>query len=503
MYRLRAIGRRDALILLTMWCIGALLLVSVIGLSGRADNARKRQLVVETMREDASGSPGITWNSAGLSGDVVHGRVERIAHSFRSSIARLQALGDSRYSVPIEAAAGDAVATDGMIAGLVAIDRISLAVEVTSLSFRPGGSAFALRKQLDRADVSYRRESARADREASAASVALTLVLLIAFSCALYRSMSARKRAEALSIDKQVLLEQSQSDATTDALTGMANRRKLFDDTDRLLATLGEGSSVSLGIFDLNGFKNYNDSFGHPAGDALLAHLGHQLTEAMTGRATAYRMGGDEFCVVTAAPDAVSVLAAAATALTERGERFSITCSYGVAIIPFEAARLEQALQIADRRLYGSKELTRSTQSVQIKDALIQVLAEQGGDLVPHLSRVAQLAGETGARLSLSIDEIARIRLAGELHDIGKAAVPGGILEQARPPRCDRARLPAAAQPDRRAHPVGCARSRERRAPRARDPRAPRWNGLPRRAASSTRFRSERASSRWSTRSTR
>ena len=46
-------------------------------------------------------------------------------------------------------------------------------------------------------------------------------------------------------------------------------------------------------------------------------------------------------------------------------------------------AGLEQALQLADRRLYGNKELTRTTQSVQIKDALIQVLAEQGGDLVP------------------------------------------------------------------------------------------------------------------------
>jgi HD-GYP domain-containing protein (c-di-GMP phosphodiesterase class II) len=141
-------------------------------------------------------------------------------------------------------------------------------------------------------------------------------------------------------------------------------------------------------------------------------------------------MGGDEFCVVTHAVDAERVLAAAAAALTEHGERFSITCSYGIATIPAEAARLEQALQIADRRLYGSKELTRSTQSVQIKDALIQVLTEQGGDLVPHLSRVAQLAGETGAQLALSIDEIARIRLAGELHDIGKAAVPGVILNK-------------------------------------------------------------------------
>ena len=144
-------------------------------------------------------------------------------------------------------------------------------------------------------------------------------------------------------------------------------------------------------------------------------------------------MGGDEFCVVTASPDAQDVLAAAADALTEHGERFSITCSYGSALIPLEVRDLEQALQLADRRLYGNKELTRSTQSVQIKDALIQVLAEQGGDLVRHLSRVAMLAGKTGVRLGMSADEIARIRLAAELHDIGKAAVPRVILEKTGP----------------------------------------------------------------------
>jgi diguanylate cyclase (GGDEF)-like protein len=197
-----------------------------------------------------------------------------------------------------------------------------------------------------------------------------------------------------------------------------------------MLRALPDGGSLSIGIFDLDGFKNYNDTFGHPAGDSLLAHLGHQLVEAMAGQGHAYRMGGDEFCVVTESPDADRVLDAAVLALTERGERFSISCSYGAAAIPAESTSLEQALQLADRRLYGNKEQTRSTQSVQIKDALIQVLAEQGGDLVRHLSRVALLSGKTGARLGMSTDEIARTRLGAELHDIGKAAVPQGILQK-------------------------------------------------------------------------
>jgi HD-GYP domain-containing protein (c-di-GMP phosphodiesterase class II) len=137
--------------------------------------------------------------------------------------------------------------------------------------------------------------------------------------------------------------------------------------------------------------------------------------------------------VISDAVDPAHVLAAAAAALSEQGERFSITCSYGSAAVPAEAPALEQALQLADRRLYGNKEQTRSTQSVQVKDALIQVLAEQGGDLVRHLSRVAVLAGKTGVRLGMSADEIACTRLAAELHDVGKAAVPQSILAKTSP----------------------------------------------------------------------
>ena len=63
-------------------------------------------------------------------------------------------------------------------------------------------------------------------------------------------------------------------------------------------------------LFDLNGFKHYNDTFGHPAGDELLSRLGGALRDAVGEDGTAYRIGGDEFCVLlTCAPerfDAVS-----------------------------------------------------------------------------------------------------------------------------------------------------------------------------------------------------
>ncbi|CAN5140377.1 hypothetical protein BH20ACT13_BH20ACT13_08130 [soil metagenome] len=48
-------------------------------------------------------------------------------------------------------------------------------------------------------------------------------------------------------------------------------------------------------IFDLDGFKGYNDAFGHPAGDALLARLGSKLAAVPTSARGAYRLGGDEF----------------------------------------------------------------------------------------------------------------------------------------------------------------------------------------------------------------
>jgi GGDEF domain-containing protein len=111
------------------------------------------------------------------------------------------------------------------------------------------------------------------------------------------------------------LLVRSRTEALTDALTGLGNRRRLFADLAALLDEPRSAGSRLLVIFDLNGFKDYNDSFGHPAGDALLARLGGKLSAAVTPAGSAYRMGGDEFCVLI--PPTETLLDRAALALRE------------------------------------------------------------------------------------------------------------------------------------------------------------------------------------------
>ncbi|MEA2123747.1 MAG: hypothetical protein QOI80_529, partial [Solirubrobacteraceae bacterium] len=189
-----------------------------------------------------------------------------------------------------------------------------------------------------------------------------------------------------------------------------------------------------LALFDLDGFKQYNDSFGHPAGDALLTRLGSRLLAAVEGQATAYRMGGDEFCVLTsiAARDIPGLMAACAEALSEVGEAFTIGCSFGRAAIPDEAITPDAALQLADQRMYDEK-VGRASSSRQSTDVLLTVLNERNPELLQHLTKVAGLAEEVAHRLRVPEPDIKWIRIAAELHDVGKMAIPDAILHKPGP----------------------------------------------------------------------
>ena len=186
-----------------------------------------------------------------------------------------------------------------------------------------------------------------------------------------------------------------------------------------------------LAIFDLDGFKQYNDTFGHLAGDALLVRLCGRLSAAMDGIGTAYRMGGDEFCLVApiGAHDAEEIGRLGGQALSEQGALFSIACSYGLALVPMEATTVVEALRLADQRMYANKNGGASA-SRQSTDVLLQVLSERSAQLHEHLRDVAGLSMRTAQRLGLPAPEVARIRLAAELHDVGKSALPDTLLNK-------------------------------------------------------------------------
>ena len=221
-----------------------------------------------------------------------------------------------------------------------------------------------------------------------------------------------------------------------DALTGLPNRRSLIGDIRAALASSSQDSPRTLAMFDLDGFKTYNDTFGHLAGDQLLARVGQRLLEFVAPYGRAYRLGGDEFCVML---DAVGVspaeiMTGAAEALSEIGTGFSIGASYGIVTVPTEANDVSAALHIADTRMYATKNGRRAATIVaQIRDVLLGVTAEHLATLPGHMLEVGELSRDVARRLGLDADTVELTLRAGELHDIGKLAIPESILSEPGP----------------------------------------------------------------------
>ncbi|MBI4898804.1 MAG: GGDEF domain-containing protein [Actinobacteria bacterium] len=153
------------------------------------------------------------------------------------------------------------------------------------------------------------------------------------------------------------LIARREQEALMDHVTGLPNRRKLFTDLQRACQTASCREPVIVALFDLDGFKSVNDALGHAAGDDLLARFGSRLQEIAGVRGEAYRLGGDEFCMLLRLPADVAspMLEAAAGLLTESGENFSVKSSFGFATVPNESRDADEALSIADQRMYAAK----------------------------------------------------------------------------------------------------------------------------------------------------
>ena len=271
----------------------------------------------------------------------------------------------------------------------------------------------------------------------AAASTSLALLVLAAFvhvaptavALAAGALVLAAVRSMLTYLENVRILRTRAREATTDVLTGLSNRRQLVVDLE---ASWASRSARTLVFFDLNGFKRYNDTFGHPAGDALLSRLGARLHAVAAERGSAYRLGGDEFCLLLDGRHSCDdrLVARAVSALSETGRGFAVTTAVGVAIIPDEAISASAALQLADERMYADK--GRAYRS-QTRDVLIQLLLERAPRLLDHVSGVTEIAAAVAADLGLDSEQIDETLRAAELHDIGKLAIPDAILNKPGP----------------------------------------------------------------------
>ena len=265
-------------------------------------------------------------------------------------------------------------------------------------------------------DVSGTLAVARPGREFEADEIALTVQLT---------AKAVLAAAEILA--HHALREQ----AVTDALTGLGNRRQLSSDLAIAFERAASGEPSLLLLFDLDGFKAYNDTFGHLAGDALLSRLGSKLSQAVAGHGSAYRLGGDEFCArldLTDDPDVL--IRRTAGALTESGRQFNVHASVGVVLLPHEADSPDHALQLADERMYVNKRGRSGGARNQARDVLMRTMQAKQPALDEHSSSVAALAVRVARRFGLTGEQLDEVARAAELHDVGKVGIPDAILNK-------------------------------------------------------------------------
>ena len=254
--------------------------------------------------------------------------------------------------------------------------------------------------------------------------------------------------------------------ASTDALTGLGNRRKLMNDLDRVFAQ-DDGTQRLFVLYDLNGFKRYNDTFGHPTGDALLARLAAKLELAVGDAGTLLPARRRRVLHACAGPDSgiERFLDLATGALAESGEAFEITTAFGCTILPEEASTPGDALHVADKRLYAQKYQSLISRG-RPHAVLLQALDEREPALREHVGGVADLSLRLGAepRLERARDRGARARSAAPRHR--QARDPGRRPREDRAARRARAGVHPQPHADRPADPrrlAGAVRGRQDR----------------------------------------
>ncbi|QEC50467.1 diguanylate cyclase [Baekduia soli] len=258
-----------------------------------------------------------------------------------------------------------------------------------------------------------------------------------------------------LAAERDRLVEQASSDPLTGLLNHRAFHERLVQECARARRA---GRPLSLAIFDLDRFKQVNDTLGHLAGDAVLAEAARRMADATRDGEIVARIGGDELALLM--PDTASREAHAAGERVRRAigaEAFegagTLTVSAGVCDLE-EAADADELLRLADGALYWAKahgrdaciryspevveELSATERAERLEHAralaalgaLAKAIDAKDPATIRHSERVAALAAELAAESGWAPAAVRRLYDAALVHDVGKIGVPDAVLSK-------------------------------------------------------------------------
>lgn len=244
--------------------------------------------------------------------------------------------------------------------------------------------------------------------------------------------------------------------ALTDPLTGLGNHRSFHERLQReLVKAEHEGSSLALCLVDFDDLKSVNDQFGHPVGDLVLGQVASRLRQG----GESFRLGGDEFAVLLPRQDERQATAVARS-IVERVAALDVegvgpvTVSAGVATYPMHGSGRDELIRLADSALYWAKkdgknrvrayaaESILRANLAQIADtpdqaaqyraaeSLAKAVDERDAYTGSHSQRVGEYSARIARRLGADDAAVELTRLAGNLHDLGKLAIPEEVLRK-------------------------------------------------------------------------
>ena len=248
----------------------------------------------------------------------------------------------------------------------------------------------------------------------------------------------------ATALDNARLIETMAHQARFDNLTGLLGHRAFHEALEIQLGRTG--MPFTLASIDIDDFKLINDLHGHPIGDEALRRVAETLRRGAGEHDSVFRVGGEEFAVLvpgrTAAESRPTIERLRET-VASTPFVLPLRVSIGVASWPEDAQERDALLERADDALYAAKRAGKNRvvgagedqETVPFKRessraSLLDVLRAKDGDTLTHCARVAALAVDAGRVLGLDSSRLATLRTAGQLHDIGKLALPDSVLNK-------------------------------------------------------------------------